>query len=544
MHAWLIVCVCFGLSLSSAAHSAGAAVYTVQSCRDERGASIPASDASGGWTPEGVGLSRDVEDACSTSAARLLSSIGGAFPVDVGATAGWRFDPPAGTFIAGFRVLYSGYARPFDGRNQGVVGITDTEVGRVASHEGVGSFGDRIAMADGRHDQALRVFAQCDGPAGNPPCPAGVTHATVAVQRSLLTLADETPPESGTPRGSAVDLATWQGTQTLAAPVSDVGAGVYRWFVDADGTEVFSGAVDDTSRWCADLGDAGSRLFSVPRPCPQTKDLVISLDADRLPPGQHDIAVRITDAAGNSRTVFTARKTILPSARTIGPGTDPALRGTTNGVNSSDAAALYAVWTRTRRRTLSIAYGARPIIRGRLTTGEVGIGAARVELLAHPLGRLGVPIDKGGVRTRPDGRFTLVLPKNLSSRDLALRYRARANDTVPSAWASLRLRVRAAVRLAASPRWVAPGHATTLQGRLVAGPVPAGGKVLELQARDPGGRWLTFRTVRTTKRGGFRTRYHFRRPGPATFEMRVRSRASSDYPYATGTSRIIRVHVR
>ena len=45
-------------------------------------------------------------------------------------------------------------------------------------------------------------------------------------------------------------------------------------------------------------------------------------------------------------------------------------------------------------------------------------------------GRAGAPLDKGGARTRRDGRFTLVLPANASSRTLVLRYRSHANDTV------------------------------------------------------------------------------------------------------------------
>jgi hypothetical protein len=74
--------------------------------------------------------------------------------------------------------------------------------------------------------------------------------------------------------------------------------------------------------------------------------------------------------------------------------------------------------------------------------------------------------------------------------------------------------------------------------------VPRAGKVLELQARTPGGGWVTFGTVRTDRRGRYASRYTFRRGGPVTYEMRVRSRASGDYPFETGTSRAVRVRVR
>ena len=45
---------------------------------------------------------------------------------------------------------------------------------------------------------------------------------------------------------------------------------------------------------------------------------------------------------------------------------------------------------------------------------------------------------------------------------------------------------------------------------------PSAGKVVELQARSPGSRWITFATVRASVRGTFATRYTFRRGGPVT----------------------------
>jgi hypothetical protein len=68
--------------------------------------------------------------------------------------------------------------------------------------------------------------------------------------------------------------------------------------------------------------------------------------------------------------------------------------------------------------------------------------------------------------------------------------------------------------------------------------------VVEIQARNLGGRWLTFRTVRSSRAGRFVSHYTFRRRGPALYEMRVRVRSGDDYPYATGASNVVRVRVR
>jgi hypothetical protein len=169
---------------------------------------------------------------------------------------------------------------------------------------------------------------------------------------------------------------------------------------------------------------------------------------------------------------------------------------------------------------------------------------ARIELASAIDGRAGAPLDKGGARTRGDGRFTLILPRTASSRTLLLRYRSHANDTVAAAEKTLRLKVRAGVSLSVSPHLAARGRSVKLTGRLVGRPVPKGGKVVELQARSPGEAWITFRTIRAAHSGRFATRYTFRRAGPALYQMRVRVRAADDYPYATGVSHPVRVHVR
>jgi hypothetical protein len=83
-----------------------------------------------------------------------------------------------------------------------------------------------------------------------------------------------------------------------------------------------------------------------------------------------------------------------------------------------------------------------------------------------------------------------------------------------------------------------------LSGRLVGRPLPQSGKVIELQARSPGEKWITFRTIRARRSGRFATRYTFRRGGPALYLMRARVREADDYPYATGASHAAHVRVR
>jgi hypothetical protein len=539
----LILAAVVALAVLAAPSPAPAATYTVWSCRDQADHPAPVSDTAGGWVASGLGPGRAALDQCRSSSPQLYANIGGpwTFPIATGLT--WRFVSPPSTYLAGIEIGYSGYLRPYNGQNQGLLEVWGSASGRLARQDGVGNLEPTVVSVTDGHDVWVDVGIYCDGPTGNPDCPAGQTHATAVIWRSRMTLGDDSPPTAGPVTGSAVASGTWQRTQVFAFPATDDGGGVYQAIVAVDGAPVLARTINDWGGRCVDT-TAGGRVFRYPQPCPTAVDALVAVDADQLPAGDHEVTLQVSDAAGNARTVYAARKTIVVAKR-IGPGSDLAERGAANGENASDDARLSVRWAKTRRRTLTAPYGRRNVIRGRLTTaGGAGIRNAKVEMLTAIDGRAGAPLDKGGARTRRDGRFTLILPANASSRTLVLRYRSHANDTVSIAEATLRVRVKAGVRLSVDPHTAARGRAVKLSGRLVGRPLPATGKVVELQARSPGERWITFQTVRASRRGRFATRYKFRQGGPALYLMRARVREADDYPYATGVSHSARVRVR
>jgi hypothetical protein len=535
----------FGAGLTGCAKKALAGDYTVLSCKDRSWGAVAPNDASGGWTTGSTGgLGLDSLDTCNDPSHGLQVAVGGTWDHPVGSQVWWRFVAPAGTLIAGADVLYRGQTRPLSGGNRGIIFLQGAQAGGLAAHLGEGAVAARWLSRGGLHDTWLQAVAQCDGPTGNPPCPGGVVHALIEVLRSEILLSDEAPPNAGPATGSAVASATWQGTQVFAFPATDVGSGVYRAIVAVDGAPVLVRTIDDWGGRCVDT-TAGDRVFRSPRPCLTSVDALVAVDANQLPAGDHEVTLQVSDAAGNVRTVYAARKTILVAPQSIAPGSDLAERGAANGENAADHARLTARWTRTRRPTLTSAYGRRNVIRGRLTTGSgTGIRNARIELLSAIDGRGGPPLDKGGARTRRDGRFTVILPANASSRTLVLRYRSHADETASIAEATLRIRVKAGVRLSVDPHVAARGHTVKLSGRLLGGPLPATGKVVELQAHSAGERWITFRTVRASRRGRFAARHTVRQSGPALYVIRARVREADDYPYATGVSRAVRVRVR
>jgi len=149
-----------------------------------------------------------------------------------------------------------------------------------------------------------------------------------------------------------------------------------------------------------------------------------------------------------------------------------------------------------------------------------------------------------GPRTGSDGSWRMVLPRNVSSRELTFRYRSHVNDTIPAATAAVRLRVRAGLTLSIHPRHARRGQAIRFNGRLLGGPLPRGGKQIVLMARASHGAWVRFNVIRTDRAGRFHTTYRFQQQGAATYRFRSLSLAEAASPYVPGGSNIVRVHKR
>ena len=531
----LAVAVTAAAVLGGPVATARAGTYTVLSCRDRAGAPVPLGDAAGGWvagSTGGAGL--DSVDRCADPSHGFLATVSGVWPHPVGSAAWWRFAAPPGTVIAGAALQYTGYTRPFDGQNQGIVQLRAAQAGALGGDYGAGALAPRWVSLRGLHDAWLQATAQCDGPAGNPDCPPGTVHATIEVLRSEVVLADSSPPSAGPASGSAVSSATWQGTETFAFAAADEGSGVRQAILEVDGTAVLVRTVDDWDGRCVDT-TPDDRVFTRPQPCPAAADALVVVDADALSKGEHDVALRVADAAGNLRTVYAARKTI------VGPAAPPAASAAASAAAERgvpERAVLVARWARTGHTTLTAPYGVRNVIRGRLTDAAgAGLRGARIELRSAIDGRRGMALDKGGARTRADGRFTLIVPRGVCTRTLVLRYRGHAAAAV--AEARLRLRVRAGVALALASRAAAGDRAIALTGRLVGRPLPRTRTLVELQARRPGHAWVTVRVLRTGLDGRFTARYTPARGGRR--ELRAVVRETTDYPYATGASRPVRV---
>jgi hypothetical protein len=106
------------------------------------------------------------------------------------------------------------------------------------------------------------------------------------------------------------------------------------------------------------------------------------------------------------------------------------------------------------------------------------------------------------------------------------------------------LQVPAVSTLRASRRRARNGQSVLFRGRVRSGPLPALGKLVEIQAHFRS-KWRTFSTVHTDHAGRWRFRYRF---GGTAGRVRYRFRAllppEAGYPFERGRSRTVAVTVR
>ena len=191
-------------------------------------------------------------------------------------------------------------------------------------------------------------------------------------------------------------------------------------------------------------------------------------------------------------------------------------------------------------RIARVPYGRRVQVAGRIANrdGE-GIAGAQIEVFSAS--RTTPEQLVGMVQTDEKGRYRYTATGS-SSRTLRFVY-AGTPLTLP-AERKVKLRVPAASSMKPSRRRVLNGEAVTFRGKLRGLPVPADGKLVELQVYLSG-RWQTFRTTRADQAGAWAIRYRFKRTrGVQHFRFRASLPREAGYPFEDGASRSVTVRVR
>jgi hypothetical protein len=301
------------------------------------------------------------------------------------------------------------------------------------------------------------------------------------------------------------------------------------------------------------VGEQGFRVLDTRR-----EDGVLNarIDDQALPTGRYELRAVVTDVAGNEAVVD---RWADGSATTIGM---PLRLGSTleaSGERRVERCAKPArkLKKKSKRKqkaqrpkcravveptkSLALGHGKRGTSSGRLTTSQgapIALAAVVVEAQARSGGAFAAV---GSARTDAQGRFRFPLPPGPSR---TVRYRYEGTNTIRPAAAEIATRVPAAARLKVDRRRLRNGQTVRFTGRLLGKPIPAGGKVVALQAKV-GRRWRTFATPRANVKGVFKHRYRFTSTtGTRRYAFRAVVAREDAYPYEQGVSQTIRVTVR
>ena len=491
---------------------AQAARYDVHACRVPSGAAVPAS----GWLPTIATLGGRALASIDCPGAGMTSSpTAGTYERD-GSLFGFEFSAPSGTTIVGYWSVVDGNMKMVPGGpppwswDAGAFGERADGTGRLPIQLNCGNCGPYHAdwdMPSPLHLSRLFFAMRCD-PSGVQVCQANGSWFTL---RSVAVhLEDVRPPQIVAASGNLLNATQAKpGLHYLSLDLRDVGGGLYKVQIEADGQLFSEHTVDDNQGAC-------KQPFVQPVPCKLAARVDLPVDTTRLSPGPHALTARVFDA------------TAVNSA-TYGPF----------NVNVEDPTTIHcpatADGTLTRRvhRTL-VRFGGSTWLTGR-ARGAVARRGSRVRVLGS----------RGGdTSLREAGRFRLrVRPARTDRLTPVLLDKS---GTALVCGKPAKVRVRAGARLVATPKRLRNGESIHLTGKLRGGPLPARGKTVVIQARARGRAvWSTVTTLRGDVSGRFAFRYRFRRTFQrTTYEFRALVPKQRGYPYARGWSRIKRVTVR
>jgi hypothetical protein len=238
--------------------------------------------------------------------------------------------------------------------------------------------------------------------------------------------------------------------------------------------------------------------------------LVAHIDDSRLPAGEYELRGRAFDQAGNEASTL-RRVDGSPAIITLPLRFASVLTG---GIERKRVVRVVVrrrgKRRRVRRRVVSllpsarIGLGRQARLRGRLTNVDgQPIAGAQIFVLSESTG--GPRALTGVVTTAPDGSWSYTAHAG-QSRTLRFAYLGTPL-ILPSELATSML-VPASTGLNVNRRRARNGGSVVFSGRMRSLPLPATGKLVEMQAFFRG-RWRTFSTVRTNGEGRWRFRYRF-----------------------------------
>lgn len=375
----------------------------------------------------------------------------------------------------------------------------------------------RVTVLNPRSTEALQVELACsqDAPLGCVPDDG----APLAVYGAEVTLVEDVAPAGSISGGTLLAAGPVAGVRSLLYSASDPQSGLARAEVLIGDAVV--GARDLTPR-CA---------YADFTACPASDEGSLTIDTHDVPDGTYRLTLRLSDAAANQWVVH------APSLIQVANG-----RASSDALRSHGHVRLAARFAGSSRSTLTVPYGRRVTVRGRLSAASRrALRRVAIDVLERPARAGAREVAVGSVRTRADGTFSYALAHHGPSRTVRLSAARDVAGRVAAASSPLRLRVRAASTLRVSLR----GITLRFSGRVLAGPLPERGKRVMLRGRARGYAWAPFASVRSDRHGHFSGTYRLRahRPG-VDLQIRVVVPTQRGYPYLGYRGRPVTLRVR
>jgi hypothetical protein len=523
------------------ASGASAGTYTVYSCRTPAGNPAPIS----GWDPTIGGPFIFAVNTCAS---------GGGFGISMDPTTGhakgtyglYTFTAPPDTSLDSYSLWRNGSSglpgQPsfsydlisYEGKLQySAPYVRDNCVGNHGCSS-VGGSAEKISdpnkYSGGPFDDYTQLFVEalCNGTfsADCPATGAGTASADYSVWRADINLRDDSDPTFTTPPiGDLLDNSKPMTGQKFADfSASDKGGGLYQAVVEIDGQRVATAPVDTNDGKCV-------KPFTVTVPCRSTANGSITFDTSQVNDGPHQMRLLVTDATDTNAAIYGPISIVTANGKGgAAPGTK-----LTAGVRVG----------KHLRSSATVRFSTRPLIRGRLKApGGTPIANASIQVVSK-FARPGAGFTLAGtVKTDAKGYFSTRLRAGAQSRTVRFAYPAYSKIT-PYAGDDVTIRVRTAASLKVTPRRTRNGATVTFSGRLAGRPVPAGGKLVSLQAFARG-RWITFAQPHARgKSAAFKARYRFTKTFRTTlYRFRAVVAKESGYAFEAGRSRTVSVLVR
>jgi hypothetical protein len=295
-------------------------------------------------------------------------------------------------------------------------------------------------------------------------------------------------------------------------------------------------AVSGLAGGTIEIGATGTGVWQTLETRQAGNRLVARIDDAGLPAGTYVLRARAHDQAGNEASTD-RRDDGQPLVVTLPLRSPVTIRA---GFGTEIRRPGSRRRTVVLRPSARVNFGHRVQIAGRLITRDGrAIAGATVQLISST-GTGPEQLDDT-LTTDASGHFRTTVTGS-SSRTMRLVY-GGSPLSLPSQRA-LKLRVPAATSVRVSRRHVRNGQRVSFSGRVRGLPVPAAGKLVEVQVRFSDG-WQTFRTTRSDQEGRWSSRYRFQRTrGVQRYQFRIRLPQEGGYPFETGTSRKFAVEVR